>query len=187
MNRPERLVYEQITPLWIFCAPVLIIAAIIALLGVMTWTGAVLVVAILAFPFAVRRRLEIERASGAILVSWVLSLSPAGPRLVLRELVHGLLSAYQHVHVLTVRISVKTASGTTVAMEHRVQLVGRVSGLVGLAVADPAQNAALGGLFEVFAFGDKAVALRVATQLARDLELPLREPPPSLIPGYVIS
>lgn len=176
-TRGERLAFEVISPLWILGLNVLFIAVIVALFGRMTWTGGAIVAAVLTLTYAIRRRVEIDRASGQIMSAWVVSLSPRGPRLVLRELVHGRLGDYQHIHVLAVDNHVRATHGASVERSYHVQLIGRSSGLVGLTVANAEQNAALAGVFEVGAWGNWEAAWRVATRFSLALELPVRDPP----------
>lgn len=175
----QRLVYEDITLLWALCAPLLLPATLSALASGLTWTNGLIIALALVIPFAVRRRVEFDRAYGRVLVAWVLSLSPRGPRLVLRELVHGRLSAYQYVQVVAVKVLVRGGSVT----EHRVRLVGQGSEGVGLAVASEAQNAALAGVLDVLAMGDRRAALVAAGKLARDLGMPLRDSPSAAVPA----
>lgn len=175
----QRLVYEDITLLWAVCAPLLLPATLFALASGLTWTNGLIIALALVIPFAVRRRVEFDRAYGRVLVAWVLSLSPRGPRLVLRELVHGRLSTYQDVQVVAVKVFVRGGSVT----EHRVRLVGQGSERVALAVASEAQNAALAGVLDVLAMGDRRAALVAAGKLARDLGMPLRDSPSAAVPA----
>ncbi len=165
---------------WVIAAMVTVWAGIWAGVSGPSWTGGLIVALSLTLSFSLRRRFEVDRTTGHLRVAWVVSLTPGGPCITLKDLVHGALGAYRHVQVQPVIRTVHTQSGTTRMTEYHVQLAGPVTlGFGQLASASDEQNAALAGVFGAFVLGSPETARRAAMQLAKDLELSLQDSPPS--------
>ena len=179
-SKPERLVYESILPVaWLIAIMVVMLAGFWAAVTGPSWTGGLIVALILALSFTLRYRFEVDRKTGHMLVAWVASLAPGWPCITLKDLVHGTLGAFRYVQIQPVIRTVRTEYGVSRTKEYHVQLAHPTNlGFGQLASASDEQNAALAGVFTVFALGNRGTARRAAMQLAQDLELPLQEPPP---------
>lgn len=179
-SKPGRLVYETILPTaWFLAIMVAMLAGIWAGVAGPSWTGGLLVALVLALSFTLRRRFEVDRTTGQLLVSWVASLAPGWPCITFKDLLHGTLSVYRNVQVQPVIRTVRTEGGVSRMTEYHVQLAHPTDlGFGQLASASDEQNAALAGVFGAFAFGNRGTARRAAMQLAQELELPLKDPPP---------